>query len=248
MLNIRGVLLFYGCKPKVIIWTIFFSVINPAIYVSSTSLNKEIWSIYFATSYIFYFVTKNKKLYFLNLIASLFIRDAIFLVGLIYYFLPKSKKYLMYLLYVASIIVVPILMLKITSISFTGATLQSRSANFFEIFMKIESIPFGYVLTLPFKVMIQFFAGTLSHHYLEWSSKSPYHIALTISSLLFLVISTIICMKATIKRIWFNPYIYTFIVVYVIIFCMIPYSVHRQFIPLFIPLVLLFTTSKFVKS
>ena len=237
--NFKKTLISYECSNKKMYLGRLLLMVNPALYTSLVSLNKEIWCIYFVSSFIYHYSQRNKFLYFSNLFLALFFRDSIFLVGLIYYFIPKSSKYLLYLMWLLSVIVVPVLMLKVEMISMTGKILGAHSGDLFQFFMNVESYPFGYALTFPIKILIQLFAGTLPHHYLEWTLVAPYHIALTISSLLFLIICVFILMNFLRSNFLINKNIIIFVFVYLLIFCMIPYSVHRQFIALYIPLILL---------
>lgn len=217
-------------------WFLILLLLNPFLYATVSSLNKEIWGIFFVSAFLRYDIFRQYGRLVLFVALSLFLRDAYFAVGIAFLFI-RLLPFRRYVYLVGVSLLIPILQFNLTSLD-----LEQRSAALFGTLGEIEAVPLGYLITYPIKVVIQLFSAAAPHRYLEISPQDLYGATVTASASIA-VLTSIVIVRAYVtgRRQTSQPVVDLFLA-YTIVFCFIPFSVHRLFTPL-IPLLALWAFS-----
>jgi hypothetical protein len=219
-------------------WFLLLLLLNPFLYATVSSLNKEIWGIFFISAYLRYAIKGQYGRLALTAAFALVLRDAYLATGIAFLLirLLPFKRY-MYLAGVSLIIPVAS---QLTNIGTLG--LDQKSVAIFDVFTKIEAVPLGYLLTYPGKVAIQLFAAAAPHRYLEISPTDLYGFAVTASSTVAVFLAIAIVRRYMIGGVRVPQVVVDLFLAYTIVFCFVPFSVHRLFTPL-VPLLVFWAYS-----
>jgi hypothetical protein len=219
-------------------WFLLLLLLNPFLYATVSSLNKEIWGIFFISAYLRYAIKGQYGRFALMAAFALVLRDAYLAAGIAFLLirLLPFKRYM----YVAGVSLVIPIVSQFTNIG--SLDLDQKSAAIFGIFTKIEAVPLGYLLTYPAKVVIQLFAAAGPHRYLEISPTDLYGFAVTASSTFALFISTAIVRRYMVGGARAPQVVVDLFLAYTVVFCFVPFSAHRLFTPL-VPLLVFWAFS-----
>ena len=243
--NYSGV--FYRLQRRYYRYFMVLLLCNPALYPNLGSLNKEIFGIFFVSSFLKNMFMKRYFRFLVVAVTSLIFRDAYFYVAILFFFMNRfSIKSVIPLIGIS--LVAPVVLSNLTY--HVAADLGARSEFLFSPMLEIEKYPMGYLVTYMPKLAIQFFTGMYPARLADMAIKDPYGTSQTLSSMAFFA-----CFLALGYRMLTKKYVPELIVLrlffaYTFIFCLTPYSVHRMFIPLYpvvIMMALLGTTRKLAK-
>jgi hypothetical protein len=239
---------FYGLDGRSYRFFLVLLLCNPAICPNLGSLNKEIWGLFFVSSFLKNVFLRKYFRFFVAAIASLMFRDAYFYVAILFLFMNWLSRNSIIVLIGVSLLL-PVLLPN--PVGNTAADLGARSTFMFMRMQEIEKHALGYLLTYMPKLAIQFFTGMYPARLADMATNNPYGASLTLSSTAFFISFLVLGYRRVTQRYRPELIVLRMFFAYTFVFCIIPYSAHRLFIPLY-PVVammaVLGATRKLVKT
>jgi len=242
--NCQDIFEFYKSPNYAIFLLLFFC--NPVIVANLASLNKEIWGLYFIISFLRNRIYKAYAKYFLVMLFSFLIRDVFFVTGALFFLMTTLKIKRVFYLIIISILapfVVPEAMVH------HSTEVGQRSAILMDFFANIQSYPFGYLFTYFPKLMINMYTGLYPPRWACLSFHNIYEFFSLISSAMFFFCSLIIVYKIILfrKRRQGSSILISIFCAFSFVHCLISYSVHRYYFPLY-PIVVILALLNFTKT
>lgn len=241
--NCQDIFKFYRSPNYAVFLLLFFC--NPLVIVNLVSLNKEIWGLYFIISFLRNRIYKAHVRYFLVMLFSFFIRDVFFFTGILFFLMTTLKIRRFSYLIIISILapfVVPQAMVH------HSIKVGQRSAILMDFFANIQSYPFGYLFTYFPKLIINMYTGLYPPRWASLSFHNIYEFFSLISSVTFFLCSLIIVYKIILlRRRRRSSILISIFCAFTFLHCLISYSVHRYYFPLY-PIVVILALLNFTKT
>ena len=242
IINCQKIFEFYKSHNYAVFLLLLFC--NPLIIANLTSLNKEIWGLFFLVSFLRNRIYKANVRYFLAVLFSFFIRDIFFFTGILFFLMTKIKlKRFVYLIGIS--VIAPFAIPEATV--HHSMEIGQRSAIFMDFFANIQSYQFGYILTYFPKLLINMFTGLYPPRWWDFSFNNIYGFFSLISSVVFFLCSLIIVHKLIILRKTSIPVLISIFCAFTFMHCLISHSVHRYYFPLY-PIVAMLALLNFAKT
>jgi len=242
--NCQDIFVFYKSPNYAVFLLLFFC--NPLVIANLVSLNKEIWGLCFIISFLRNRLYKAYLRYFLVMLFSFFIRDGFFFTGVIFFLMTTLKVKRVFYLIIISILA-PFVVPK--SIVHHSIEAGQRSAILMDFFANIQSYPFGYLFTYFPKLIINMYTGLYPPRWASLSFHNIYEFFSLISSVVFFFCSLIIVYKIILfrKRRQGSSILISIFCAFTFVHCLISYSVHRYYYPLY-PIVVILALLNFTKT
>ncbi len=241
--NCQDIFKFYRSPNYAVFLFLFFC--NPLVIANLVSLNKEIWGLCFIISFLRNRIYKAHVRYFLVMLFSFFIRDVFFFTGVLFFLMTTLKIKRLFFLIIISIIAPFMIPESMVHYSIRAG---QRSAMLMDFFANIQSYPFGYLFTYFPKLIINMYTGLYPPRWADFSFHDIYGFFSLISSVTFFLCSLIIVYKIILlRRIRKNSILISIFCAFTFLHCLISYSVHRYYFPLY-PIVVILALLNFTKT
>jgi len=227
MRNAQAIFSFYQARNYHAFLWLF--MLNPAVLASMVSLNKEIFGLFFISSFIRNLIHGSLGRYLLVLVISYFVREFYAFTGVLFFVMSKLRLSPIYYL-VAISAIFPFTITR--EIMIPADAFQQRYSDLLAALSEIDGHPFGYLITYWPKVVAGLYPGLAPHRFSELSLDNLYGDAMTFSSIAFAVCSLMVGLnilagqripKVVLSMFWS----YTFLA------CLPQVSSHRFLFPLY---------------
>jgi len=206
-------------------------LMNPLVLMGTVALNKEIWGLFFISSFLKYRLYKKNVCYFITAVISFFIRDIYSIAGILFFLLSTLKIRKLYYLILISLLAPFVVSHRIVEYFLIEG--QDASSIGFTVFLhKIQSLPFGYLFAYFPKLILDMFGPLNPIRFTDIDSKNWVGIFTMISAVLFLSFFSIVLYKIFMKK-KFTPVFVNLFFSYTFIVCITPYIIHRYIFPIY---------------
>lgn len=233
--NFQHILLFYRSNKYHLFLPLF--LLNPIVLMSTVALNKEIWGLFFVSSFLKHRLHGQYVHYFIVAVISFFIRDIYAVIGVLFLLMSTVKLNKVFYLVLISVLLPAILPKSMTELLIQGQDESSLGLTL--LLDKIQALPLGYVLTYLPKLVMSMFSSLSPIRFFDVAIWNWVAVYTRVSCLLFLVLTCIVLHKYFCLKRGFDRQMVNLFFAYTLVACVVPFVHHRYIFPVYPVLILI---------